>query len=313
MLDEPAPGLKTPHAALKGGVFALGNFDGVHRGHQSVLAATVQAALSRGTPARVLTFEPHPRSVFKPNQPPFRLTPAPAKERLLREFGASDVILHPFNLELSRLSAREFVEDILVGTYGIQHAVAGFDFVFGHDRGGNMKSLQAWLEPHKIGVTEVPPFKDFHGQIISSSRTRTALQKGDLRTVHNILGRAWSIAGLVEHGAKRGRTIGVPTANINLGEYQRPKYGVYAVKAGPVGQPASQHGVANIGIRPTVDGQTEVLEVHLFDFDDTIYDQAWEVTLLDFIRPEKAFPDIETLRRQIAQDMASAKALLKAL
>jgi riboflavin kinase/FMN adenylyltransferase len=193
----------------------------------------------------------------------------------------------------------------------MQHAVAGFDFVFGHGRQGNMQNLQTWLGPHEIGVTEVTPFRDSDGEVFSSSRTREALQAGDLPAAERILGRRWFIAGMVIKGAQRGRTIGVPTANIALGEYLRPKFGVYAVRAGPTGKPRSFQGVANIGTRPTVDGKTELLEVHLFDFDSDIYGQEWEIELVDFIRPEQAFPDLDALRRQIAQDIEAAKAILR--
>lgn len=295
---------------LKGGVFALGNFDGVHRGHQAVVKTAVEKARGLGVAARVVTFEPHPRSLFKPHIPPFRLTPAPAKIRLLRALGVEDVIVLPFTQEFSNLPAQDFVQRILVQNYAAQHIIAGFDFVFGHDRVGNMKNLRNWLAPHNIGVTEVTPFRDEHGAIMSSSRTREALQQGDLRTAEHILGRPWSVAGIIQRGAQRGRQMSVPTANIALGEYLRPKFGVYAVNAGRVGQLLNHQGVANIGTRPTVDGKTETLEFHMFDFEGDIYGEEWEVELVDFIRPEQAFPDIETLRAQIMKDIEAAKAKL---
>jgi len=294
-------------SGLKGGVFALGNFDGVHRGHQAVIKTAVEKARGMDVSARVITLEPHPRSVFKPGIPPFRLTPAPAKVRLMCALGIEDVIVLPFTKEFSLLPAQNFVRDILMDEYGVQHVVAGFDFVFGHERGGNMQNLRSWLGPHSVNVTEVTPFRDEHGEVMSSSRTREALQAGDLRTAEHILGRPWSIAGIVERGAQRGRELSVPTANIALGEYLRPKFGVYAVNAGPVGKPLVHQGVANIGVRPTVDGKTEMLEFHMFDFDGDIYGQEWDVELIDFIRPERAFPDIDTLRQQIMQDIETAK------
>jgi riboflavin kinase/FMN adenylyltransferase len=297
-------------AALRGGVFALGNFDGVHRGHQAVIEAAIEKARELSVPARVLTFEPHPRSVFNPGDVPFRLTPEPVKNALLRALGIRDVIVQPFTLDLSHLPAQEFVEQILLRQHGMQHAVAGFDFVFGHKRQGNMQNLRTWLAPHGIGVTEVTPRFDSHGDVFSSSRTREALQAGDLRTAEHILGRRWSIAGVVAKGAQRGRTLGVPTANIPLGEYLRPKFGVYAVLTGPAGKLRTRPGVANIGIRPTVDGKTEMLEVHLFNFDSDIYGQEWDVELVDFIRPERAFPDLDALRKHIMQDIEAAKAKL---
>jgi riboflavin kinase/FMN adenylyltransferase len=301
-----------PEPAMKGGVFALGNFDGVHRGHQAVVKIAAEKASGMGVPVRVLTLEPHPRTIFKPGIAPFRLTPAPAKIRLLHTLGVEDVITLSFTKEFSQLPAQDFVEKILMETYGAQHIIAGFDFVFGHDRIGNMKNLRNWLAPHKVGVTEVTPFRDAHGEVMSSSRTREALQAGDLKTAEHILGRPWSIAGVIEHGAQRGRQLSVPTANVSLGEYLRPKFGVYAVNAGPVGKTARLQGVANIGVRPTVDGKNEVLEFHLFNFEGDIYGQEWEVELIDFIRPEQTFSGIEALREQIMLDIETAKAKLAA-
>ena len=270
----------------------------------------MERARGLGISARVLTLEPHPRSLFKPDIPPFRLTPAPAKERALRQLGVDDVMVMPFTREFAQLPPTAFVEQILLDRCGAQHVIAGFDFVFGHDRGGTMARLRDWLAPHQVGVTEVTPFRDAKGEIMSSSRTREALRAGDLATARHILGRPWSIAGLVQHGAQRGREIGVPTANIGLGDYLRPHYGVYAVQAGPVGGPLHRQGVANIGLRPTVDGMAEWLEVHLFDFSEDIYGQEWEVELIDFLRPEQKFADLPALRRQIMQDIDAAKARL---
>jgi riboflavin kinase/FMN adenylyltransferase len=295
----------------KGGVIALGNFDGVHRGHQIVVKTAIEKARALGIPARVLTLEPHPRTVFNPDLPPFRLTPVAVKIRLLRALGIEDVIVQPFTAEFSQLSGQQFVEQIMLQSYGARHVVAGRDFVFGHGRGGNMENLRGWLMPHGVGVTEVLPFRDAQGLPMSSSRTREALRQGDLATVEHILGRPWSISGTIIPGEQRGRGIGVPTANIDLDDYIRPRLGVYAVLAGRIGETERYPGVANIGTRPTVYGQGERLEFHLFDFSRDIYDEAWEVELIDFLRPEQAFPDIETLRKQIYRDMETAKAKLR--
>ena len=295
---------------VKGGVLALGNFDGVHRGHQAVVRAAVEKARGQGILARVLTFEPHPRSILKPNIPPFRLTPAAVKERLLRGLGVDAIIALPFSPEFANLTAEEFVETILIKRLGVQHVVAGFDYVFGNKRGGTMKLLRQWLQPHKVGVTEVTPFRDSQGLVMSSSRTREALQQGDLSTATHILGRPWSIAGIVVHGAKRGSSIGVPTANIELDGYLRPKFGVYAVNARRVKDSFAYQGVANIGTRPTVDGHHEILEAHLFGFQGAMYGEEWEIELIDFIRPEQAFDGLESLRAQIMKDIETAKARL---
>jgi riboflavin kinase/FMN adenylyltransferase len=294
----------------RGGAVALGNFDGVHRGHQAVVRAAVDHARGQGMLARVLTFEPHPRSVLKPGIPPFRLTPAPVKERLLRSFGVDDVIVMPFSLEFATLSAEDFVKRILLDKLGVSHVVAGFDYVFGAQRGGTMPLLRQWLTPQHVGVTEVTPFRDSHGTVMSSSRTREALQQGDLATAAHILGRRWSISGIVQHGQQRGSSIGVPTANIALGDYLRPQFGVYAVQAKRLKDGALWSGVANIGTRPTVDGATELLEVHLFGFDGVLYGEELEVELIDFLRPERKFDGLEALKAQIALDIQNARAKL---
>lgn len=291
----------------KGGVLALGNFDGVHLGHRAVVKTAMEKAGGMGVSSCVLTLEPHPRSVFKPHIGPFRLTPAPVKIRLLKQIGVDHVLVRDFTKAFSELPATDFVQNILINTYEVQHIVAGFDFVFGHQRAGNMKNLRAWLAPYNVGVTEVTPFRDAKGQVMSSSRTREALQAGDLETAEHILGRPWSVVGLIQHGEQRGRALSVPTANMALGEYLRPKFGVYAIQAGRVGSPLNHQGVANIGTRPTVDGKTETLEFHLFDFHDDIYGQEWEVELISFIRPEQAFSGLEALRNQIMLDIATAK------
>jgi riboflavin kinase/FMN adenylyltransferase len=309
-----SPALSDPllRAAEKGGVYALGNFDGVHRGHQAVVKAAVDKARLLNAPMHVLTFEPHPRSVLKPDIPPFRLTPAAAKVRLLKAAGADDVIVQPFTQEFLKISAEAFVEDILIKACAARHVVAGFDFVFGYRRTGTMRQLRAWLAPHSVDVTEVTPFRDAHGEIMSSSRAREALQQGDLATAEHILGRPWAISGLVAHGAQLGRELSVPTANIALGDYLRPKFGVYAVQACRVGDKIMKQGVANIGLRPTVDGKSETLEFHLFDFNEDIYGQEWSVELTAFIRPEQAFADLNALRTQILADIETAQTHFRA-
>ena len=296
--------------ALQGGVIALGNFDGVHRGHQSLIKAAVDEGMRQQIPARVLTFEPHPRSVIKPDAPPFRLVSKRAKLKLLYDLGIDEVIVLPFNAAIRELSAQDFVQQLLIGKYGAQHVVAGFDFVFGHERGGNMLNLRGWLSPHNIEVTEVVPFRDAQGEIISSTRIRQALQAGDLATANRILGRPWSIEGAIAQGSGRGRDFGYPTANMALGDYQRSRYGVYAIMARRIGSSASVAGVANIGVRPTLDGTREWLEFHLFNFQQDIYGQEWEVELHHFLRPEQAFTDIAALQAQIAKDVFQAKTLL---
>ena len=292
---------------MRGGVFALGNFDGVHRGHRQVLDAVVKHARVLQIPARVLTFEPHPRAVFRPSLPPFRLTLQAVKERLLKACGIDEVFVLPFTPEFAQMPAQDFVEQTLRDHFGVQHIMAGHGFVFGHKRSGDMAKLAAWLEPYQIGVTAIVPLMDSGDVIFSSTRVRTFLQQGDVTAAAEILGRDWSITGKVIRGAARGRTIGVPTANIALGDYLRPRFGVYAVRAGRVGEALTHCGVANIGIRPTIDGTRENLEAHLFDFDQDIYGQEWEFALTRFMRPEQKFDNFDALKTQILQDIEAAR------
>jgi riboflavin kinase/FMN adenylyltransferase len=292
---------------MKGGVFALGNFDGVHRGHRAVVECAIENARKRGIPARVLTFEPHPRSFFQPKLAPFRLTPAPVKERLLKALGIDNVVTFPFTEKLADMPARAFVEDILLEKLGAQHVVAGHDFVFGHNRDGNVKKLASLLGGHGVGVSEVEELGG-DGEEFSSTRIRELLLEGEVEAASAILGRDWSIEGTVVKGkALGGRVLGFPTANVSLGEYLRPKFGVYAVRAGRAGEPLTHRGVANIGLRPTVNDKDENLEVFLFDFDEDIYGQRWEFSLTHFIRPERKFDTLDALKAQIEEDVKAAK------
>lgn len=289
---------------------ALGNFDGVHRGHAALIAATLEVAQRRGISARAMTFEPHPRAVLNPATPPFRLTSASKREQLLRHLGIADVVTLPFTRELSALSPRSFAEQVLRGQYGVQAVLAGADFVYGRGRCGDMRTLRDDLAPYGIEVVPVPLAAGADGEALSSSRVREALRQGDIATASRVLGHRWSVEGNVEKGAGRGRALGFPTANLSLGDYLRPRYGVYAIRAGRAGEPLSHDGVANFGTRPTVDGKTELLEFHLFGFRENIYGQSWEVSLEAFLRPEQAFPGLDALKAQIAQDVDQAKASL---
>jgi riboflavin kinase/FMN adenylyltransferase len=214
----------------------------------------------------------------------------------------------PFTKTLSLLSAEDFVSRILLEKFRVRHVIAGFDFAFGHQRGGNMERLREWLKPHGVGVTEVKPQLDDGGSVFSSSRARECLEAGDPKGAAHVLGRRWSIRGAVEKGDQRGRELGFPTANIALGDYLRPKFGVYAMRVERKGQ--ALKGVANIGKRPTVAGAVERLEVYLLDFKDDLYGETLTVELVDFVRPERAFEGLDALKRQIAQDVEKAKTLL---
>ncbi len=303
--DLPAP--------LKGGAVAVGNFDGVHKGHRAVIGEAGRIARGAGAPWLVLTFEPHPRSVFSPNTAPFRITPPPVKARLIAQLGVDGLIELPFDLEFSRQSAETFIENVIVRGLGAQHVVSGYDFVFGHGRKGNCELLLHKGRELGFGFTSLAAHGDEEGGAFSATRVRTLLREGKPREAAEILGRDFEIEGEVEGGAQRGRTIGFPTANVQLGPYIRPATGVYAVRVVSVGdeRPRWHGGVANFGSRPTFDGNGELLEVHLFDFDGDLYGKRLRVALIEHLRPEIKFAGIDALRTQIAADAETARRILK--
>jgi len=294
----------------RGAVIAVGNFDGVHRGHRTVIAEAGRIAEAAGLPWGVLTFEPHPRNVFQPDVAPFRLTPFRAKAERIAEMGVGFMIAQKFDMDFSTQSAAEFVEAYLVQTLRVHHVVAGYDFKFGHKRQGSCETLLAEGQKLGFGFTVVAAASDDGGGLYSSSRTRELIAAGDMAGAGAVLGRPFAISGRVAGGDKRGRTIGFPTANLSLGGYIRPAFGVYAVRATlPGGR--SVDGVANLGMRPTFDGTAPRLEVHLFDFDEDIYDRRIDVALLEMIRPEKKFDGLDALKAQIARDCEKARDILK--
>jgi riboflavin kinase/FMN adenylyltransferase len=294
-------------AAARGGAVALGNFDGVHLGHAHVLR-TAHAARP-DAPRAVLTFEPHPRELFRPDDPPFRLTLPAERAAALAALGVDLLYELPFDTAFSEINAERFVTEVLHRGIGARHLVCGPDFAFGHRRGGSVAFLAARAEALGIGLTIATPFGDAAGPI-SSSRIRRALQDGYPEQATALLGRPWAIVGTVAHGDARGRTIGFPTANIPLGRHLEPARGVYAVTVRlPDG--AIVPGVANIGRRPTVSAGTESrLEVHLFDFAGDLYDSSLTVALHAFLRGERRFSGLDALRAQIAEDAAAARRLL---
>ena len=294
-------------SAWKGGAVALGNFDGVHHGHQALLAKTADHARSIAAPLVALTFEPHPRRFFVPDTGPFRLTLPPAKVRLLEQFGVQAVLAQRFDPAFADLTADAFVDDVLRGGLGARHVVCGYDFTFGARRGGNVERLRAQGAERGFGVTILDPVMR-EGEIYSSTRIREALRAGMVREAAELLGHAWEIEGVVEQGDQRGRTIGFPTANVALGEHLRPRFGVYAVRALIDGQ--WRNAVANLGKRPTVGKLQENFEVHLFDFTGDLYGVNLRVQLLDFIRPEMKFAGLDQLKAQIAADGQAARTLL---
>ncbi len=296
-------------APWKGGVVALGNFDGVHRGHQALIAEAGRHAGTLGVPLVALTFEPHPRGFFVPDTGPFRLTLAPAKRRLLAQYGVQAVVAQRFGADFAALSADAFLKDVLLQGMGVRHVVCGYDFTFGARRSGNVERLRAAGEASGFGVTVLAPVMR-EGEIYSSTRIREALRAGMVREGAELLGHPWEIEGTVELGDQRGRTIGFPTANVALGEHLRPRFGVYAVRA--LVDDQWRNAVANLGKRPTFGKLQENFEVHLFDFAGDLYGRTLRVALVDFIRPEMKFAGLDALKAQIAADGEAARAVLAA-
>lgn len=309
---------KTLPEEARGAAIAVGNFDGVHLGHQAVIGEAGRIAEGAGIPWAVLTFEPHPRRVFQPDQPPFRLTPFRAKARALEAMGVDTMIVQRFNREFSQRPAEDFVAEVLVDGFGARHVVAGYDFVFGHNRGGNCEMLLGMGQKLGFGFTAVSAVESEGGEIYSSTGIRTCLAEGNVRGAAAILGRPFAIEGRVATGDQRGRTIGFPTLNLHLGSVVRPKLGVYAVRVGLADGESNnpelvwRDGVANVGKRPTFGGEDVNLEAHLMDFDDDLYGQLIVVNLIEHIRAEKKFDGLDALRAQIAADTEEARTILAA-
>ena len=290
---------------LRGGIVALGNFDGFHAGHQAVVGRAVSRAEAEGRPALVATFDPHPVRHFKPDLPPFRLTTLDQRERLFGAAGADAMLVFHFGDELAQVTAPDFVTDYLVSRVGAAGVVTGEDFTFGKGRGGDVEVLKLLGQANRLSVDSVAPVAD-GDEPVSSSRIREALEAGDCATAARLLTRPFAIEGMVEHGDQRGRTLGYPTANIALGPYLRPRFGVYAVR-GRLQDGRRLDGVANLGTRPMFDPPKEWLEPYFFDFDGDLYDQSVEVELIAFLRDEASFETLDDLKAQIAADAADAR------
>ncbi len=298
---EPVP------PALRGAVVAIGNFDGVHRGHRALIDTAREHATRLGRPAAVLTFEPHPRSFFAPDKPLFRLTPEPVKLAILRRLGLDVVFVRRFDAALAATPARAFVEDLLVGAYGAAGVVVGPDFHFGRGREGTPELLCRWAPALGLACAVLPPVLD-GAEPVSSSAVRRALSAGDLRTANGLLGYRWFVEGEVTHGDKRGRTLGFSTANLRLPPGTDLRHGIYAVRAAFGGE--LRDGVASYGRRPTFDDGPPLLEVHLFDFAGDLYGRTLQVELLDFIRPEERFESVDALVARMGEDARRARTIL---
>lgn len=306
---ERLDGAAAVPAHLRGGIVALGNFDGFHCGHQAVVGSAVARARAEGRPAIVATFDPHPMRHFRPDTPPFRLTTLDQRQRLFADAGADAMLVFEFDGVLAQLSAQAFARERLVGLIGAAGVVTGTDFTFGKGRGGNVAVLAALGGEHGFDVDTVAPVSDGSGPV-SSSRIRAALVDGRPRDAAALLTRPFAIQGVVESGAKLGRELGYPTANLTLGSYLRPRYGIYAVR-GRLGDGRMVEGVANLGIRPTIDPPVELLEPYFFDFSGDLYGQTIEVELIEFLRDEAKYESLDLLMAQIAADCDAARAALR--
>ncbi|MCA1489497.1 bifunctional riboflavin kinase/FAD synthetase [Sinorhizobium alkalisoli] len=295
---------------LHGGVVAIGNFDGVHRGHQSVLNRALDEARGRGVPALVLTFEPHPRTVFRPDQPVFRLTPAPLKARILEGMGFGAVIEYPFDRTFSELSAFDFIHRILREWLHASHVVTGFDFHFGKGREGGPAFLMAAGEREGFGVTLVDAFRDENADVISSSVIRSLLAEGDVAQAAGLLGYRYMVEAEVIGGKKLGRALGYPTANMRLPPEAELKSGIYAVRFRRA-DGVLYDGVASFGRRPTVDSDGEaLLETFVFDFAGELYGEVCAVSFFGRLRDELKFDGLEPLMAQMREDESEARALV---
>jgi riboflavin kinase / FMN adenylyltransferase len=293
----------------RGAAIAMGNFDGVHLGHQVVINSAKKAAQKLGVPLGVAVFNPHPRKFFQPGSAPDRLQSDAARARALEAMGVDFLYALPFDRAMSLMSDETFVQDVLVEGLAVCHVSVGADFHYGRDRVGDVQSLSRFGQQFGFSVEGVELQGERHEKF-SSSAVRAALKAGEPQEAARILGRPWTLEGLVIRGEQRGRTIGIPTANLTLGDYVRPRFGVYAGRARIDGQGAALPGVINIGVRPTVDGSEERLEIYLFDFAGDLYGRTLEVSLEQFIRDEQKFSGLDALKTQIAKDCETARTLL---
>ena len=295
---------------LRGGVVAIGNFDGVHRGHRSVLDRARALAERKGVPALALTFEPHPRSVFRPEQPVFRITPANLRSELIRLIGFDGIVEQEFTKDFASQSAEEFVSRILMGGFGISHAVTGFDFHFGKDRQGGPAYLMAAGERHGFGVTLIDAFRDEGAEIVSSSRIRALLAAGEVAEAAGLLGYRYTVEAEITRGKQLGRTLGYPTANMALPPETDLKHGIYAVRLRRE-DGTLYDGVASFGRRPTVDEDgAPLLETFVFDFSGDLYGETARVSIFGYLRGEEKFASLDDLVVQMKRDEQEARALL---
>ncbi len=300
---DPVPG------GLRGAIIALGNFDGFHLGHQAVAGEAIRWAQAEGRPSIIATFDPHPVRFFRPDAPPFRLTTLEQRQELYLAAGATAMLVFHFDAELAGTSAEDFIARILIERFGAHGVVTGGDFTFGKGAKGNVALLRSLGGDLGLQSRVVEAVGE-GGAVVSSSRIRAALRDGDPQEAARLLTRPFAIRGIVEHGDKRGRTIGYPTANLAIENYLRPKYGIYAVTGRILATGEVLQGAANIGIRPQFEPPKELLEPYFFDFSGDLYGQEIEVAFHHFLRGEAKFDSLEALMAQMDKDCAEARRLL---
>ena len=297
--------------ADKGAVIALGNFDGLHRGHQAVIKRAQAIADELSAPLGIGLFRPHPYRFFKPDAAPFRLMSPRIRAQVMAELGVEFLYEIPFDENLRDMDDQQFVEQVLHQGLGIRHVIVGEDYGFGKNRCGDVESLTRLCGQRGIGVTAISPvgLHKLYGKY-GSTEIRKALQDGDVFHAQHMLSRPWRVDGLVQKGQQRGRTINFPTANLDFADLVRPKFGVYVVEVRIDGEDVWRPAVANTGSRPTVDGEEARLEVHLLDFNRDLYRQLIDVRFRSFIRAEQKFESFDDLKRQIMRDADGARAIL---
>ena len=300
--DQPLP------EALRGSIVALGNFDGFHLGHQAVVNRAIALGFHERRSVIVATFDPHPVRFFKPDVPPFRLTSLDQRERLFAHAGADAMLVFRFDAELASMDADAFVAEILARRLGVAGVVTGDDFSFGKGRTGDVDLLRKLGEQYGVRAEAVAQVM-IDGERVSSGRIREALAAGDPGTATHLLTRPFAVEAVVERGDGRGHALGFPTANVSLGRYQRPAYGIYAVRV-RLDDDSEHSGVASFGVRPTFEEGEEYLETFIFDWEGDLYDRTIEIGLIAYLRPEAKFDSVEALVEQMRKDEAEARRLL---
>jgi riboflavin kinase / FMN adenylyltransferase len=299
---------------VRGGVVVMGNFDGVHRGHQAVIGKGAELAQDRKEPLVVVTFEPHPRNFFRPHDPSFRLTSFRNKAHHIEALGVDVLMVLTFDETLSKLTAKDFVQNVIVDGLGAHDLVVGYDFRFGNKRDGDAGFLAKEADASQYALHVVEAIMSADAEVFSSTHIRELLIAGKPGHAAAMLGRPFEIEGRVQHGDERGRQLGFPTANMDMDGYLHPAFGVYAIRAGLENDAGAYEwfdGVANFGNRPTVDGTRTLLESHLFDFEGDLYGKILRIALIEFLRPELKFDGLDMLKAQIATDSASARRMLR--